>query len=81
VQYGATIESWGLHRRDDRVSVRGHGALDGMLAFWQDEQSRVVGAMAVNHVGVPAAIREQIESRRAVSADRLKDPTCPVADL
>jgi 3-phenylpropionate/trans-cinnamate dioxygenase ferredoxin reductase component len=81
VQYGVTIESWGLHRRTDRVTVRSQGALDGMLAFWQDERSRVVGGMAVNHFGAPASISQLIESRRPVSTDHLKDPAYPLADL
>jgi 3-phenylpropionate/trans-cinnamate dioxygenase ferredoxin reductase subunit len=81
VQYGITIELLGVHRPTDRVTVRARGGLDGMVAFWQDADLRVVGGMAVNHAGAALAITELIRARRPVAVERLRDPQWPLADL
>ncbi len=64
-----------------RVVLRGDEATREFVAFWLDEEERVLAGMNVNVWDVGEPITALIRSGRPVSPDRLGDPAVDLGDL
>lgn len=82
-QYDLGMEYIGFVPRDvdARVVVRGDLGAREFVAFWLDEQDRLLAAMNVNVWDVPDAVKPLILAGRPVDAERLADPEVDYADL
>ncbi|WP_298442700.1 FAD-dependent oxidoreductase [Gordonia sp. (in: high G+C Gram-positive bacteria)] len=77
-QYDFGMEYRGHASGKDRVVIRGDTGALKFLAFWLDDDSRVLAGMNVNLWDDGEAIAELITSGRPVSPDRLADPEVPL---
>ncbi|HEX5088514.1 MAG TPA: FAD-dependent oxidoreductase [Nocardioides sp.] len=82
-QYDLGMEYVGHATRDDtaRVVTRGEVEKREFVAFWLDDQDRILAAMNVNVWDVPDEVRPLIVNRTVVDVDRLSDPDTPLADV
>lgn len=67
--------------RDARIAYRGDPAALEFIAFWLDEQDRVVGGMNVNTWDVNEGVQSLIRDRRPVDFARLIDPSVDLGSL
>jgi len=82
-QYDLGMEYVGHATREAtaRVVVRGDLAGREFVAFWLDDEDRVLASMNVNVWDVVDEVRPLILARTPVDAARLADPGTPYADL
>jgi 3-phenylpropionate/trans-cinnamate dioxygenase ferredoxin reductase subunit len=82
-QYDLGMEYVGHATRDDtaRVVVRGDLASREFVAFWLDDQDRILAAMNVNVWDVPDEVRPLIVARTVVDPVKLADPDTPLSDV
>jgi 3-phenylpropionate/trans-cinnamate dioxygenase ferredoxin reductase subunit len=82
-QYDLGMEYIGHATRDDtaRVVVRGDVGTREFVAFWLDDQDRILAAMNVNVWDVPDAVKPLITARTVVDPDLLTDPDTAYADV
>ena len=82
-QYDLGMEYVGHATRDDtaRVVVRGDVGRREFVAFWLDDQDRILAAMNVNVWDVPDEVRPLIAARTVVDVDKLTDPGTAYADV
>jgi len=82
-QYDLGMEYVGHATRDDtaRVVTRGDVEKREFVAFWLDDQDRILAAMNVNVWDVPDEVRPLIINRTVVDVDRLSDPNTPLSDV
>ena len=82
----STTSAWSTsatRARDDtaRVVVRGDVGGREFVAFWLDDQDRILAAMNVNVWDVPDEVRPLIAGRTVVDPDKLADPDTAYADV
>jgi 3-phenylpropionate/trans-cinnamate dioxygenase ferredoxin reductase subunit len=75
MEYTGYVEPGGY----SRVVFRGDKKRREFVAFWLDQESRVLAGMNVNVWDVTDAIRELVRSGQPVDADALADPAIPLA--
>jgi NADPH-dependent 2,4-dienoyl-CoA reductase/sulfur reductase-like enzyme len=82
-QYDLGMEYVGHATREDtaRVVTRGDVAKREFVAFWLDDQDRILAAMNVNVWDVPDEVRPLIINRTVVDVDKLADPDIPLSDV
>ncbi|HET6939945.1 MAG TPA: FAD-dependent oxidoreductase [Nocardioides sp.] len=82
-QYDLGMEYVGHATRDDtaRVVTRGDVEKREFVAFWLDDQDRILAAMNVNVWDVPDEVRPLIVNRTVVDVDKLADPDIPLPDV
>ena len=82
-QYDLGMEYVGHATRDDtaRVVVRGDVGKREFVAFWLDDQDRILAAMNVNVWDVPDEVKPLIAARTVVDPDKLTDPDTAYADV
>ncbi|OSC39774.1 NAD(P)/FAD-dependent oxidoreductase [Mycobacterium decipiens] len=80
-QYDLGMEYVGHAPSFDRVVFRGDVAGREFVAFWLDDDSRVLAGMNVNIWDVLDDVKDLIRSGNPVDADGLADPQSPLADL
>ena len=82
-QYDLGMEYVGHATRDDtaRVVVRGDVDEREFVAFWLDDQDRILAAMNVNVWDVPDEVKPLIAARTVVDPDKLTDPDTAYADV
>ena len=82
-QYDLGMEYIGHATRDDtaRVVVRGDVDQREFVAFWLDDQDRILAAMNVNVWDVPDEVKPLIAARTVVDPDKLIDPDTAYADV
>ena len=82
-QYDLGMEYVGHATRDDtaRVVVRGDLDKREFVAFWLDDQDRILAAMNVNVWDVPDQVKPLISARTVVDPDRLADPDVPLSEV
>jgi NADPH-dependent 2,4-dienoyl-CoA reductase/sulfur reductase-like enzyme len=82
-QYDLGMEYVGHATRDDtaRVVTRGDVEKREFVAFWLDDQDRILAAMNVNVWDVPDEVRPLIINRTVVDVDKLSDPNTPLSDV
>jgi 3-phenylpropionate/trans-cinnamate dioxygenase ferredoxin reductase component len=82
-QYDLGMEYVGYvpHGSSVRVVTRGDVAGREFLAFWVDDQNRVLAGMNVNIWDVVDDVKALILSGRPVDEHRLADPSVPLTDL
>jgi NADPH-dependent 2,4-dienoyl-CoA reductase/sulfur reductase-like enzyme len=82
-QYDLGMEYVGHATREDtaRVVTRGDVAKREFVAFWLDDQDRILAAMNVNVWDVPDEVRPLIVNRTVVDVDKLADPDTPLSDV
>ncbi|HEU5267845.1 MAG TPA: oxidoreductase C-terminal domain-containing protein, partial [Jatrophihabitans sp.] len=64
-----------------RVLVRGDLGAREFVAFWLDEQDRILAAMNVNVWDVVDEVKPLIANRTVVDPDKLVDPGVPYAEV
>jgi 3-phenylpropionate/trans-cinnamate dioxygenase ferredoxin reductase subunit len=79
-QYDVGMEYTGYAAEWDEVVFRGDPATREFIAFWL-KAGRVLAGMNVNVWDVTDPIKALIQSRRAIPADRLRDPDVPLEQL
>ncbi|MDP7701919.1 NAD(P)/FAD-dependent oxidoreductase [Mycobacterium sp. TY815] len=77
-QYDLGMEYAGYASGSDKVVFRGDVATREFVAFWLDDDDRVVAGMNVNVWDVLDDIKELIRSRAPVDAGRLADAGAPL---
>jgi 3-phenylpropionate/trans-cinnamate dioxygenase ferredoxin reductase subunit len=75
MEYTGYVEPGGY----SRVVFRGDKKRREFVAFWLDQESRVLAGMNVNVWDVTDAIRELVRSGQPVDAEALADPAIPLA--
>jgi 3-phenylpropionate/trans-cinnamate dioxygenase ferredoxin reductase component len=82
-QYDLGMEYVGHATRDDtaRVVTRGDVEKREFVAFWLDDQDRILAAMNVNVWDVPDEVRPLIVNRTVVDVDKLADPDIALPDV
>ena len=82
-QFDLGMEYVGHAPRDSvaRVVVRGDTGKREFVAFWLDEENRLLAAMNVNVWDVVDALKPIVAERRVVDPDRLSDDSVDWADL
>ena len=82
-QYDLGMEYIGHATRDDtaRVVVRGDVGKREFVAFWLDDQDRILAAMNVNVWDVPDEVKPLIAAGTVVDPDKLTDPDTAYADV
>ncbi|MDX6374812.1 MAG: 3-phenylpropionate/trans-cinnamate dioxygenase ferredoxin reductase component [Nocardioidaceae bacterium] len=82
-QYDFGMEYVGHATRDDTARVVIRGDLDGreFVAFWLDDQDRILAAMNVNVWDVPDEVRPLIAAGTVVDPDKLTDPDTAYSDV
>jgi 3-phenylpropionate/trans-cinnamate dioxygenase ferredoxin reductase subunit len=82
-QYDLGMEYVGYATRDDdaRVVIRGDVEKREFVAFWLDDQDRILAAMNVNVWDVPDEVRPLIAHHTVVDVDKLTDPDTKYADV
>jgi NADPH-dependent 2,4-dienoyl-CoA reductase/sulfur reductase-like enzyme len=82
-QYDLGMEYVGHATREDtaRVVTRGDVEKREFVAFWLDDQDRILAAMNVNVWDVPDEVKPLIADHTVVDVDRLTDPDIPLADV
>jgi NADPH-dependent 2,4-dienoyl-CoA reductase/sulfur reductase-like enzyme len=82
-QYDLGMEYIGHATRDDtaRVVVRGDVGSREFVAFWLDDQDRILAAMNVNVWDVPDEVKPLISARTVVDPDKLTDPGTAYSDV
>ena len=82
-QYDLGMEYVGHATRDDtaRVVVRGDVGKREFVAFWLDDQDRILAAMNVNVWDVPDEVKPLIAAGTVVDPDKLTDPDTAYADV
>ncbi|GAA4483410.1 NAD(P)/FAD-dependent oxidoreductase [Microbacterium panaciterrae] len=80
-QYDLGSEYIGHASSDDRVVVRGDLATREFVAFWLDEEDRILAAMNVNVWDVIDQIKPLIAEHRVVDPVLLADPAVPYDQL
>jgi 3-phenylpropionate/trans-cinnamate dioxygenase ferredoxin reductase component len=80
-QYDLGMEYVGHAPQYDQVVFRGDVGGREFIAFWLDDQQRVLAGMNVNVWDVVDDIKALIGSRAAVTPDRLADPDVPLTEL
>jgi hypothetical protein len=79
-QFDLGMEYNGYASEWDRVVLRGDAAGREFLAFWLKD-GRVLAGMNANVWDQGDTIKELVRSGTTVDADRLADPSVPLADL
>ncbi|TDD21765.1 NAD(P)/FAD-dependent oxidoreductase [Kribbella turkmenica] len=64
-----------------QVVLRGDPASGAYLAFWLDDDRRLLAGMHVNTWGSIDAVQDLIRSRKQLDVDRLADPSIDLADV
>jgi len=82
-QYDLGMEYVGHATRDDtaRVVTRGDVEKREFVAFWLDDQDRILAAMNVNVWDVPDQVRPLIANHTVVDVGKLTDPGTAYADV
>lgn len=82
-QYDLGMEYIGYAAKDSyaKVVVRGDTGKRKFVAFWLDDENRILAAMNVNVWDVVDAIRPLIVERTPVDPERLQDPSIDWGDL
>ena len=80
-QYDLGMEYSGHAPRWERVVFRGQPDKGEFIAFWLDDDRRVLAGMNANIWDVTGPIQEIIRARRPVDLDRLTDPDVPLESL
>nr|MBM4731311.1 FAD-dependent oxidoreductase [Prescottella equi] len=80
-QYDLGMEYVGWAPEYSRVVTRGDVAAREFLAFWLDEENRVLAGMNVNIWDVTDDIKALVAFSGPVDPDRLADPAVPLPDL
>ena len=80
-QYDLGMEYVGHAPSYERVVFRGDVGGREFIAFWVDDQDRVLAGMNVNVWDVVDDLKALIRSRAAVSAEQLADKACPLSEL
>jgi 3-phenylpropionate/trans-cinnamate dioxygenase ferredoxin reductase component len=82
-QYDLGMEYLGHATRDDtaRVVVRGDVDTREFVAFWLDDQDRILAAMNVNVWDVPDEVKPLIAGRTVVDPEKLTDPDTAYSDV
>jgi 3-phenylpropionate/trans-cinnamate dioxygenase ferredoxin reductase subunit len=82
-QYDLGMEYVGHAAREEtaRVVVRGEVDKREFVAFWLDDQDRILAAMNVNVWDVPDQVRPLITGRTVVDPEKLADPGIPLSDV
>jgi 3-phenylpropionate/trans-cinnamate dioxygenase ferredoxin reductase component len=80
-QYDLGMEYVGHAPSFERVVFRGDVAGREFVAFWLDDDNRVLAGMNVNIWDVLDDVKALIRSKSAVDPDTLADPQSPLADL
>src|SRR4051794_29286551 len=77
------MEYVGHATREDtaRVVTRGDVEKREFVAFWLDDQDRILAAMNVNVWDVPDEVRPLIANRTVVDVDKLTDAGTPLSDV
>lgn len=80
-QYDLGMEYAGLADGNNRVVLRGDVAGREFVAFWLDDESRVLAGMQVNIWDQLDHIKALITGKKPVDAAKLADPAIPLGDL
>ncbi|OBH35857.1 pyridine nucleotide-disulfide oxidoreductase [Mycobacterium sp. E342] len=80
-QYDLGMEYVGHTAGVERVVFRGDVAGREFVAFWLDDNNRVLAGMNVNIWDVLDDVKALIRSRTSVDSAKLADPECPLAEL
>ena len=80
-QYDLGMEYSGHAVGWERVVFRGDPAKREFLAFWLDDQNRVLAGMNANVWDVTGPIQDLVRSRRPVAVDRLTNADVPLESL
>jgi NADPH-dependent 2,4-dienoyl-CoA reductase/sulfur reductase-like enzyme len=82
-QYDLGMEYVGHATREDtaRVVTRGDVGNREFVAFWLDDQDRILAAMNVNVWDVPDEVKPLIAGHTVVDVDKLTDPDTKLADV
>jgi 3-phenylpropionate/trans-cinnamate dioxygenase ferredoxin reductase subunit len=80
-QYDLGMEYVGYAPRYARVVFRGDVERREFVAFWLDDDNRVLAGMNVNVWDVLEDVKTLIRSGTPVDLDRLPDPQCPLREL
>jgi len=80
-QYDLGMEYVGHAPTYERVVFRGDMAGREFIAFWLDNQNRVLAGMNVNVWDVVDDVKALITSRAAVATEQLADPQHPLSEL
>ncbi len=80
-QYDLGMEYVGWAPEYSRVVTRGDVAAREFLAFWLDEENRVLAGMNVNIWDVTDDIKALVAFSGPVDPARLADPAVPLPDL
>ncbi|HYT38299.1 MAG TPA: FAD-dependent oxidoreductase, partial [Acidimicrobiia bacterium] len=80
-QYDLGMEYSGHAVGWERVVFRGDPATREFLAFWLDDQNRVLAGMNANVWDVTGQIQDLVRSRRPVAVDRLTNADVPLESL
>jgi 3-phenylpropionate/trans-cinnamate dioxygenase ferredoxin reductase subunit len=80
-QYDLGMEYVGYAPRYDQVVFRGDVAAREFIAFWLDDQRRVLAGMNVNVWDVVDDVKALIHSRASVAPERLTDADVPLSEL
>jgi 3-phenylpropionate/trans-cinnamate dioxygenase ferredoxin reductase component len=80
-QYDLGMEYSGHAPKWDRVVFRGEPDKREFIAFWLDDQGRVLAGMNANIWDVTQPIQDLIRSRRPLDVKRLTDPEVPLDSL
>ncbi|WP_433167551.1 NAD(P)/FAD-dependent oxidoreductase [Kribbella sp. CA-247076] len=64
-----------------QVVLRGDPASGAYLAFWLDDDRRLLAGMHVNTWGAIDAVQDLIRSRKQLDPERLADPSIDLADV
>jgi 3-phenylpropionate/trans-cinnamate dioxygenase ferredoxin reductase component len=80
-QYDLGMEYSGHAPKWDRVVFRGEPDKREFIAFWLDDQGRVLAGMNANVWDVTQPIQDLIRSRRPLDVHRLTDPEVPLDSL
>jgi NADPH-dependent 2,4-dienoyl-CoA reductase/sulfur reductase-like enzyme len=78
---GMEYSGWVPPDASYRVITRGDLAGREFVAFWLDDEGRLLAGMNVNVWDVNDPIQDLIRSLRPLDADRLADPKVPLTDL
>jgi 3-phenylpropionate/trans-cinnamate dioxygenase ferredoxin reductase subunit len=80
-QYDLGMEYVGHAPTYERVLFRGDVARREFIAFWLDNDNRVLAGMNVNVWDVVDDVKALITSRAAVAPEQLADPQRPLSEL
>ncbi len=82
-QYDLGMEYVGHATREDTARVVVRGDVEGLefVAFWLDDEDRILAAMNVNVWDVPDEVRPLIVAGTVVDPDKLADPDVPLIDV